>query len=64
LNAVGALCQVYAIRFGKAIIVVPMTALAPVITILLSLVLYRVIPDAVLIGGMIAASIAIYLMAE
>ena len=30
LNSIGALCLVYALRYGKAIIVVPMTALAPV----------------------------------
>jgi drug/metabolite transporter (DMT)-like permease len=45
LNSVGALCLVYAVRFGKAIIVVPMTALAPVLTIILSLILYRVVPN-------------------
>lgn len=40
LNAAGALMFVYAVRlFGKAIIVVPMTALAPVITIVLSLII-------------------------
>jgi len=33
LNAVGALTLVYALRYGKAIIVVPMTGLAPVITV-------------------------------
>ena len=64
LNSVGALCLVYAVRYGKAMIVVPMTALAPVITILLSLALYRVIPGPVLIVGMLLALIAMYLMAE
>lgn len=64
LNSIGALCLVYAVRFGKAIIVVPMTALAPVLTITLSLILYRVIPNGVLVAGMIPASVAIYLMAE
>jgi drug/metabolite transporter (DMT)-like permease len=64
LNSVGALCYVYAVRFGKAIIVVPMTALAPVITIIISLGLYRVIPNPVILCGMLFATIAIYLMAE
>jgi drug/metabolite transporter (DMT)-like permease len=64
LNSIGALCVVYALRFGKAIIVVPMTALAPVLTIALSLVLYHVVPGAVLVSGMVLACIAIYLMAE
>ena len=64
LNSIGALCLVYALRYGKAIVVAPMTALAPVLTILFSLALYRVIPHPVLIAGILAASIAIYLLAE
>jgi drug/metabolite transporter (DMT)-like permease len=64
LNAIGALCLVYAVRYGKAIIVVPMTALAPVLTVIISLALYRVIPHPVILGGMVFATIAIYLMAE
>ena len=64
LNSIGALTLVYAVRYGKAIIVVPMTSLAPVITIVLSLALYRVIPGPMLVAGMIIACVAIYLMAE
>jgi drug/metabolite transporter (DMT)-like permease len=64
LNAAGALCLVYAVRYGKAIIVVPMTALAPVLTIIISLALYRVIPHPVIVAGMVFATLAIYLMAE
>jgi drug/metabolite transporter (DMT)-like permease len=64
LNSIGALCLVYAFRYGKAIIVAPLTALAPVLTIALSLVLYRVIPNHVLVAGMAMASCAIYLMSE
>ena len=64
LNSVGALCYVYAVRLGKAIIVVPLTALAPVLTVILSLGLYRVIPHPLVVIGMVLASIAIYLMAE
>lgn len=64
LNAVGALMFVYAVRYGKAIIVVPMTALAPVITIILSLIIYAVVPHPVIIAGMVLAVVAIYLMAE
>jgi drug/metabolite transporter (DMT)-like permease len=64
LNSIGALCLVYALRFGKAIIVVPMTALAPVLTIIISLALYSVIPHPVIIAGMVFATLAIYLMAE
>jgi len=64
LNSLGALFLVYALRYGKAIIVVPMTALAPVLTIMLSLALYRVVPHPVLVAGIVLASIAIYLLAE
>jgi drug/metabolite transporter (DMT)-like permease len=64
LNAVGALMFVYAVRYGKTIIVVPMTALAPVITIVLSLIIYSVVPHPITLSGMIFAVVAIYLMAE
>jgi drug/metabolite transporter (DMT)-like permease len=64
LNAVGALCLVYAMRYGKAIIVAPMTALAPVLTIVVSLIIYRVVPGPVLVAGMVVAALSIYLMAE
>ena len=38
LNAIGALCIVYAFRYGKAMIVSPLTnAVAPVITVIISL---------------------------
>ncbi len=64
LNSIGALCLVYAVRYGKAIVVVPMTSLAPVLTIIISLAIYGVIPHLILIAGMILAAIAIYLLAE
>ena len=64
LNSIGALCLVYALRYGKAIIVVPMTALAPVLTVIISLILYHVIPHAITTAGMVFATIAIYLLAE
>ncbi len=64
LNALGALTLVYALRFGKAIIVVPLTALAPVITVILSLIIYAVIPHVVVIAGMVLTAAAIYLLAE
>lgn len=64
LNAVGALTMVYAFRYGKVIIVSPMiNALAPVITIVLSLILYRVVPHRVVMAGMAMAAAAFYLMA-
>jgi drug/metabolite transporter (DMT)-like permease len=64
LNAVGFLFFAYAIRYGKAIIVVPMMSLAPVVTVIISLIIYSVIPHPVIITGMIIAFISIYLMAE
>ncbi|HFE64130.1 MAG TPA: DMT family transporter [Caldithrix sp.] len=64
LNAVGALCLVYAFRYGKAIIVSPLTnAGAPVITIIISLIIYMVIPHPVTLAGMVLAVVAAYLMA-
>jgi drug/metabolite transporter (DMT)-like permease len=63
LNSVGALMMVYAFRYGKVIIVSPMiNALAPVITIVLSLLLYRVIPNRVVMAGMALAAAAFYLL--
>ena len=47
LNSVGALLLIYAIRAGKAVIVVPMiNGLYPLITILLSLIIYHRVPNA------------------
>jgi len=63
LNAFGALCLVYAFRYGKAIIVAPMTtALSPVITVVLSLAIYAVIPHLLIVTGMLLAIFAAYLM--
>ncbi len=64
LNAIGALTLVYAVRYGKAIIVVPVTALAPVITIILSLIIYGVFPHYIIVIGLVLAVIAIFLLAE
>lgn len=65
LNAVGALFLVMAFRYGKAIIVSPMTnAGAPMITIVLSLIIYATVPHFIIIIGMVLALIAIFLMAE
>jgi uncharacterized membrane protein len=64
LNAIGALTLVYALRYGKAIIVTPMTGLSPLITVVLSLILYGVIPGAVLSVGMVFAMIGIYLLSD
>lgn len=64
LNSIGALTLVYALRHGKALIVVPLTALAPVITIVLSLAIYGRTPFAPQAAGMVLAVGAMYCMAE
>lgn len=63
LNAFGALCLVYAFRYGKAIIIAPMTtALSPVLTVVISLGIYKLIPHPVIIGGMVLAILSAFLM--
>jgi drug/metabolite transporter (DMT)-like permease len=63
LNAFGALCLVYAFRYGKAIIIAPMTtALSPVLTVIISLAIYVVIPHPIIIGGMLLAILSAFLM--
>lgn len=62
LNSIGALTLVYALRYGKAIIVVPLTGLAPVITIVLSLLLYSVMPGSMLLTGIVFAILAIIIL--
>ncbi|MEJ5961063.1 DMT family transporter [Pedobacter immunditicola] len=63
LNAFGALCLVYAFRNGKAIIVAPMTtALSPVLTVILSLIIYAVLPHAIITVGMLFAVISAFFM--
>lgn len=64
LNSIGALTMVYAFRHGKVIIVSPLiNAAAPVITILLSLVVYRTVPHRLVVAGMALAAAAFYLLA-
>ncbi len=63
LNAIGALCLVYGFRYGKAIIIAPMTtALSPVLTVVLSLLIYAVIPHPIIIVGMLLAIVSAFLM--
>ena len=65
LNSIGALFIVYAFRYGRAIIVSPLTnAGAPVITIILSLLIYGVFPHMVILIGMLLAITAIFLLAD
>ncbi|CAL1518511.1 DMT family transporter [Chitinophaga sp. MM2321] len=63
LNAFGALCLVYAFRYGKAIIVAPMTtALSPVLTIVISLFIYWTMPQLYIIIGIVLALLSALLM--
>lgn len=63
LNSIGALCLVYAFRYGKAIVVSPLTnAVAPVITVVLSLVIYGMLPHPVIAVGMVLAITAAFLL--
>ncbi|HEY8510695.1 MAG TPA: DMT family transporter [Cyclobacteriaceae bacterium] len=65
LNSVGALLILYAFQHGKAIIVSPLTnAGAPIVTVALSLALYHTVPDGPLIGGIVLALLAVFLMSE
>jgi len=62
LNSIGALTLVYALRYGKAMVVMPLSGLSPVITVALSLVIYAVFPGPMLLVGLILAAIAIVLL--
>ncbi|GJM29862.1 MAG: membrane protein [Cyclobacteriaceae bacterium] len=64
LNAIGALLLVYAFRYGKAVIVSPLVnAGAPLITVVISLVLYSVIPNTIVMSGMACAIFGALLLA-
>ena len=64
LNAIGALCLVYAFRYGKAMVVSPMTnAGAPLITAIISMLLLGFLPNAYKIVGIILAIVAAVLLA-
>ena len=64
LNSIGALMLVYAFRYGKAIVVSPLVnAVAPIITVSISLLIYQVIPNPVVITGIAFAILAIFLLA-
>jgi drug/metabolite transporter (DMT)-like permease len=64
LNAIGALTLVYALRYGKALIVVPMTGLSPLITVIISLMLYAVVPGPILSTGLVLAIVGVFLLSE
>ena len=64
LNSVGALTLVYAFRYGKAIVVSPLTnAGAPLITALLSILLLGAVPTATKLAGVALALLAAVFLA-
>ena len=64
LNSIGALTLVYAFRFGKAIVVAPLTnAGAPLITAVISLVLLGILPQPLKATGIALAFVAAALLA-
>ena len=64
LNSVGALTLVYAFRYGKAIVVSPLTnAGAPLITAFLALALLGLVPQPLKITGIVLAFVAAALLA-
>ena len=64
LNSIGALTLVYAYRHGKAVVVSPMEGLAPMVTVLLSLVILHVIPNPLQITGLVCAGFAMYALSK
>ena len=64
LNSVGALTLVYAFRYGKAIVVAPLTnAGAPLITAVISLVVLGLVPQPLRLTGILLAFAAAALLA-
>ncbi len=63
LNAIGALTLVYAFRYGKAIVVAPLTnAGAPLVTAVLALIFASVVPGPLKMVGLVLALIASLLL--
>jgi len=65
LNAIGALYLVYATRYGKAMVVSPLAnACAPVLTVIISLVMYHTMPPAIQIIGIITAVASMLILSK
>ncbi|MCG2461671.1 DMT family transporter [Flavobacteriaceae bacterium F89] len=64
LNSIGALCLVYAFRYGKAMVVSPMTnAGAPLITAIIAMIILGFVPGTFKVIGIILAVLAAFLLA-
>ncbi len=64
LNAIGALTLVFAFRYGKAMVISPLTnAGAPLITAIIAMIVLGFVPDIIKIAGIILAIVAALLLA-
>lgn len=64
LNAIGALTLVFAFRYGKAMVISPLTnAGAPLITAIIAMIVLGFVPDTIKIAGIILAIISALLLA-
>lgn len=65
LNAIGALTLVYAMRYGKAMVVSPLAnALAPMLTVIISLVIHQRIPPVVQLVGITIALASVFILSK
>lgn len=65
LNAIGALTLVYAMRYGKAMVVSPLAnALAPVMTVIISLIIYSKVPPIIQIVGIVSALACVFILSK
>jgi len=62
LNSVGALLSIYSIGCGKVIIVCPLASMAPMITTVLSLIIYARIPYYLNSIGIVLSMVSIYMV--
>ena len=62
LNSIGALLAIYSLDCGKVIIVSPIASMAPMITTLLSLIIYARIPYYLNTIGIVLAMVSIYMI--
>jgi transporter family protein len=64
LNYLGLLCFMYAIRVGKVSIVAPLTALYPVVTLVLAMIFLRERINPVQLAGIILALVSVVLISH
>ena len=65
LNAIGALTLVYAMRYGKAMVVSPLSdALSPMMTVAISLIIYAHVPTIEQTIGILAAISCVFILSR